>query len=90
MNTTPDAPQQDLQPLSDRDGSVESDPAEDPAQAEWEGRRAEEDDERAVDDSEIPASDLPDAAEQPETQGMSPLLAELGEEGNGDLAPEDL
>lgn len=39
---------------------------------------------------EIPASDLPAASEQPESQGMSPLEAELGEEGNGDLAPEDL
>lgn len=27
---------------------------------------------------------------QPETQGVDPLVAELGEEGEGDLAPEDL
>ncbi len=31
---------------------------------------------------------IPDDA-QPETQGEDPLLAELGEDGNGDLAPED-
>ncbi|GGH50722.1 hypothetical protein [Microbacterium album] len=28
--------------------------------------------------------------EQPDTQGMDPVEAELGEEGQGDLAPEDL
>lgn len=39
---------------------------------------------------EVPASDLPPVEEQPETQGLSPLVAELGEEGEGDLAPEDL
>ncbi|MFF2633026.1 hypothetical protein ACFVR6_09135 [Microbacterium sp. NPDC058021] len=27
---------------------------------------------------------------QPETQGEDPLIAELGEEGEGDLAPEDV
>jgi len=27
--------------------------------------------------------------EQPDTQGDSPLEAELGEDGQGDLAPED-
>lgn len=27
---------------------------------------------------------------QPDTQGEDPLEAELGEEGQGDLAPEDL
>jgi hypothetical protein len=27
---------------------------------------------------------------QPETQGEDPFVAELGDEGNGDLAPEDL
>jgi hypothetical protein len=32
---------------------------------------------------------IPDEA-QPETQGEDPFVAELGEEGNGDLAPEDL
>ncbi len=31
---------------------------------------------------------IPDDA-QPESQGEDPLIAELGEDGNGDLAPED-
>lgn len=46
------------------------------------------DDVPAADD--IPRSDLPSPTEQPETQGADPVIAELGEEGNGDLAPEDL
>ncbi|CAH0171328.1 MULTISPECIES: hypothetical protein [unclassified Microbacterium] len=44
---------------------------------------------RDVDD-EIPEADLPSSAEQPETQGDDPVEAELGDEGQGDLAPEDL
>lgn len=32
---------------------------------------------------------LPNDALQPETQGDEPLEAELGEDGQGDLAPED-
>lgn len=39
---------------------------------------------------EIPASDLPPESVQPETQGLDPVAAELGDEGQGDLAPEDL
>ncbi|MCR2783652.1 MULTISPECIES: hypothetical protein [unclassified Microbacterium] len=27
---------------------------------------------------------------QPETQGQDPVIAELGEDGEGDLAPEDI
>lgn len=46
------------------------------------------DDIPAADD--IPTSDLPGPGEQPETQGADPLTAELGAEGEGDLAPEDL
>ena len=41
-------------------------------------------------DDDVPAADLPGEALQPETQGESPEVAELGEEGQGDLAPEDL
>lgn len=41
-------------------------------------------------DDQIPASDLPGDASQPESQGDSPLEAELGDDGQGDLAPEDL
>ncbi|QOC25169.1 hypothetical protein IC744_01900 [Microbacterium hominis] len=39
---------------------------------------------------DIPAADIPDASVQPETQGLDPLAANLGEDGQGDLAPEDL
>ncbi|MHC2997894.1 sugar ABC transporter ATPase [Microbacterium sp. HJ5] len=39
---------------------------------------------------EVPADDLHAAADLPETQGLDPNQAELGEEGQGDLAPEDL
>lgn len=46
--------------------------------------------ELASDDDDIPAADLPSAEEQPETDGTEPLIAELGDEGQGDLAPEDL
>lgn len=40
-------------------------------------------------DEEIPATDLPTSFEQPETQGDDPSIADLGEDGQGDLAPED-
>lgn len=40
--------------------------------------------------ADIPQNDLPLDAEQPETQGLEPVEAELGEDGQGDLAPEDL
>ncbi|SJN36298.1 hypothetical protein FM104_09170 [Microbacterium esteraromaticum] len=43
-----------------------------------------------VDDDEIPAADLPPADAQPETEGHTPVVAELGEDGEGDLAPEDI
>lgn len=39
---------------------------------------------------DIPATDLPSDTAQPETQGTDPVEAELGDEGQGDLAPEDL
>ena len=42
------------------------------------------------DDDQIPAYDLPTEAMQPDTQGDTPIEAELGEDGQGDLAPEDL
>ena len=95
-----------LQPLRDGDTSIEPDPAVDPAQAEWdrttaidEGREDELDVATATgddpaqipsDEDEIPAADLPGAAEQPDTQGEDPAIADLGEDGQGDLAPEDL
>ena len=39
---------------------------------------------------EVPAADLAPESLQPETQGDDPVAAELGEDGQGDLAPEDL
>ncbi|MDZ8171674.1 hypothetical protein [Microbacterium xanthum] len=39
---------------------------------------------------QIPTDDLPDDLPQPETQGEDPVVAELGEEGEGDLSPGDL
>lgn len=44
----------------------------------------------ATDDTEIPAEDLPADVAQPETQGEDPLIAELGEEGNGDITDEGM
>jgi len=50
-----------------------------------------DDDFEAGEDEELEELGLwiPDGA-QPETQGNDPNVAELGEEGNGDLSPEDL
>lgn len=43
-----------------------------------------------IDDEEIPLEDTAVPFEvQPETQESSPALAALGENGQGDLAPED-
>jgi hypothetical protein len=38
---------------------------------------------------EVPADDLPAEFRQPESQGDDPAIADLGEDGQGDLAPED-
>lgn len=105
----PPAPdgQAGVQPLRDRDTSIEPDPTRDPAQVEWDrttalDEGATEDDLGVAtatgddpaqipgDDDEVPATDLPSEAFQPETQGVDPTVADLGEEGQGDLAPEDL
>jgi hypothetical protein len=43
-----------------------------------------------TDEDQIPATDLPGGGIQPESQGDDPLIAELGEDGEGDLSPEDL
>lgn len=44
-----------------------------------------------ADDDDIPAADLPSAQAQPESQGSDDLtIEELGEDGQGDLAPEDI
>ncbi|MDF2558926.1 MAG: hypothetical protein K0R99_372 [Microbacterium sp.] len=41
-------------------------------------------------DDEVPAEDLPGSAVQPESQGEDPLLAEIGEDGEGDLGTGDI
>ncbi len=41
-------------------------------------------------DDEIPAEDLPGTGAQPETQGDDPIIAELGEDGEGDITDEGL
>ena len=108
-NEVPAAPdgQPGVQPVRDRDTSIEPDPTQDPAQVEWDRTTAADagitDDELAPatatgddpaqipsDDDQIPASDLVTDVEQPESQGESMMAAELGEDGQGDLAPEDL
>lgn len=93
-----------IQPLRDEDATTTGDPDRDPAQAEWERTQA-LDEGREVDvdtatgrdpdeipdaDDEIPFEDLHSSATQPETQDEDPVTAELGEEGQGDLSPEDL
>lgn len=101
----PQAPdgQTGIQPIRDRDTSIEPDPTRDPAQAEWDRTTAldageDPDIETATgddpahlpaDDDDVPRADLPSASLQPDTQGMTPEEAELGDSGQGDLAPED-
>ena len=105
----PPAPdgQTGIQPLRDRDTSIEPDPTLDPAQAEWDrttalDEGADPDDLDAAtatgddpahlrsDEDQVPGADMPGESLQPESQGLSPEAVELGEEGQGDLAPEDL
>ncbi|WP_322411338.1 hypothetical protein [Microbacterium invictum] len=59
---------------------------DDLAQLEFEGRLPDADTLAA----DAPEEAYPDEVLQPETQGDDPVAAELGEEGQGDLAPEDL
>lgn len=93
-----------VQPIRDRDTSIEPDPTRDPAQVDWDRTTAEDagtyeaatatatgDDPAHLpsDDDDVPRQDLPPASFQPETQGVTPEDAELGDTGQGDLAPED-
>lgn len=43
-----------------------------------------------ADDSDIPLEDIHPESTGTDSQGMDPGVVELGEEGQGDLAPEDL
>jgi len=100
---TPD--EADVRASREKDTSVESDPERDAAQIEWDRTTALDDGADApdpstatgddpaqipADDDEIPAADLPIDDAQPETRGNDPVIAELGEDGEGDLAPEDV
>lgn len=93
------------EPLRDGDSSVsaERDPAQrewerteavaegaDPAAFDTATATGADPDEIPADDDEIPAADIHPASTQPETQGTTPVDAELGDAGQGDLAPEDL
>lgn len=94
-----------MQSLGDEDTTVEA-VGDDAAQAEWDrtlladAAEAEDpgtptatgDDPAHIPDDreEVPRADLPDETAEPETQGEDPVIAELGEDGQGDLAPEDL
>jgi hypothetical protein len=108
-NSIPPAPDgvTGVQPLRDRDTSIEPDPTRDPAQVEWdrttaadagepdpldEGPTATGDDPAQIpsEEDQVPATDLPYSSAQPDSQGLDPEIAELGEDGQGDLAPEDL
>lgn len=100
-DTTDDVP---ATPLRDGDSSIETDPALDAAQAEWDQTASLHTDANAdaatatgddpaqipADDDDIPTEDLPSASEQPETQGASPEVAYLGDDGQGELSPGDL
>jgi hypothetical protein len=100
----PDTEDPRMQPLQDRDTSIAQSPEQDAAQIEWDrtelaDRGIEADtatatgadpDEIPRDDEEIPRDDLVPEDAQPESQGDDPLESELGEDGQGDLAPEDL
>lgn len=106
MESTPDGVSEvgadAVQPLRDADATAVGD-GRDPAQAEWEQTTALDEgtsedglatgadpDELAAPDDEVPAEDLPGSALQPESQGTDPLLADIGEDGEGDLGTGDI
>ena len=69
----------------------------DPDIQEVEVQGPDEDDEIEVDDVQAEIDRVDEArgygvseAAQPDSQGQDPFLAEIGENGQGDLAPEDL
>lgn len=49
-----------------------------------------QDGDATVEESEIPPEDQPPSERQPESQGADPFVAEVGDEGEGDLSPGDL
>jgi hypothetical protein len=100
MSTPLPAEDAPMQPLQGTDTSIDPD---DPAQAEWDAtvardEGAELDDSTATGgdpaelaaDEEVPREDQHLFDRDVETQGADPVAAELGDDGQGDLAPEDL
>ena len=84
----PDAPADAAQAEWER--TIALDEGADPD--DWDAATATGDDPAHIpsDEDQIPATDLPGGGIQPESQGEDPLIADLGEEGEGDLSPEDL
>lgn len=96
----------EVQPLRDGEATSFGDPQDDPAQAEWDRTEALDDGASADDldatpamgrdPDELPAADEISGADppgrelQPESQADDPLIAELGEDGEGDLSPGDV
>lgn len=90
------AAEQPLDGFGREDTSVTPDPDADPAQREWDGDLDPEVTGTGADpaeipdeEDEVPFDDLPGSEEQPESQGEDPALIDLGDEGQGDLSPED-
>lgn len=83
----PDAAEDPAQAEWDRTTALDAGASRD----DLDGKTATGDDPDEIPDEEdeIPSYDLPTDAEQPESQGLNPVLAELGEEGEGDLSPSD-
>jgi hypothetical protein len=93
-----------VQPTSEGEATSYADPSDDPAQAEWERTEAldagedvdadtatgADPDEIESDEDQIPRIDQPDSDLQPESQDEDPLIVDLGEDGEGDLGPNDV
>lgn len=93
-----------IQPVNGGEATAYADPADDPAQAEWERTEAldagediddatatgADPDELASDEDQVPREDQPDSGLQPESQAEDPLVVDLGEDGEGDLGPNDV
>ena len=92
MDTTRDAADgaedlQDVRAVRDDDTTVEPDPAADAAQVEWEHAEGEgATATRGTGPAEDEATEgFPTREQQPETQGASPVVADLGPDGEGDV-----
>jgi hypothetical protein len=93
-----------IQPVNGAEATAHVDPADDPAQAEWERTQAvdagedidgatatgADPDEIESQEDQIPRLDQPTSDLQPESQAGDPLIVDLGEDGEGDLGPNDV